>query len=115
MTAFFATTALPRGVPRANRGGGRNVESFDTSAGLSPSLKLRKAGRWVHLRRRLRWIFASLRGGGVNKLLEIGRQPFMAKLEAYYNVEKPAVAPDWAIHRLVCLRPVRLPKLQLRN
>jgi hypothetical protein len=34
-------------------------------------------------------------GGGVGKLLKIGNQAINVRTEAYYNVEKPDLAPDW--------------------
>ena len=34
-------------------------------------------------------------GGGVGKLFKIGNQPINSRIEAYYNVEKPEVAPNW--------------------
>jgi hypothetical protein len=34
-------------------------------------------------------------GGGVGKLFKIGDQAMNARMEAYYNVEKPDNAPDW--------------------
>ena len=34
-------------------------------------------------------------GGGVGKLLKIGKQAINVRTEAYYNVEKPDSAPDW--------------------
>jgi hypothetical protein len=34
-------------------------------------------------------------GGGVGKLFKIGNQAMNARMEAYYNVEKPDNAPDW--------------------
>ncbi len=34
-------------------------------------------------------------GGGVGKLFKVGEQPINAKLEAYYNVERPDGAPEW--------------------
>jgi hypothetical protein len=37
-------------------------------------------------------------GGGVSRLVKAGKRPFLVRLEAYYNVERPPVAPDWAIH-----------------
>ncbi len=36
-------------------------------------------------------------GGGVGKLFKVGEQPINAKLEAYYNVERPDGAPEWNI------------------
>ena len=35
-------------------------------------------------------------GGGFGKMFAIGSQKMNTKLEAYYNVEKPDGAPDWA-------------------
>lgn len=34
-------------------------------------------------------------GGGVGKLFKIGSQAMNARVEAYYNIEKPDAAPDW--------------------
>lgn len=34
-------------------------------------------------------------GGGVGKLLKVGKQPINVRTEAYYNVEKPDNAPEW--------------------
>lgn len=34
-------------------------------------------------------------GGGAGKLFKIGNQPINARIEAYYNIEKPDGAPDW--------------------
>ena len=34
-------------------------------------------------------------GGGVGKLLKIGKQAINVRTEAYYNIEKPDSAPDW--------------------
>ena len=42
-------------------------------------------------------------GGGIAKFLTIGIQPLMARLEAYYNIERPVGAPDWSINLLVRL------------
>ena len=36
-------------------------------------------------------------GGGVGRLFKMGEQPINAKLEAYYNVERPTGAPDWTL------------------
>ena len=36
-------------------------------------------------------------GGGVGKLLKIGSQMINLRTEAYYNVERPEVAPDWSM------------------
>lgn len=36
-------------------------------------------------------------GGGVGRMFKVGEQPINAKLEAYYNVERPDGAPDWSI------------------
>ena len=35
-------------------------------------------------------------GGGFGKLFKIGNQPINAKVQAFYNVEKPTLAPDWS-------------------
>ena len=34
-------------------------------------------------------------GGGVGKLMKFGNQPVNIRAEAYYNVERPDLAPDW--------------------
>jgi len=34
-------------------------------------------------------------GGGVGKLMKIGKQPVNLRTEAYYNVERPDLAPKW--------------------
>jgi hypothetical protein len=34
-------------------------------------------------------------GGGAGKLFKIGNQTMNARVEAYYNIEKPDGAPDW--------------------
>ena len=34
-------------------------------------------------------------GGGGGRVFKIGNQPINARLEAYYNVERPENAPDW--------------------
>ncbi len=36
-------------------------------------------------------------GGGVNKLVKIGKQPIQASLRSYYNVVKPEFGPDWQL------------------
>jgi hypothetical protein len=36
-------------------------------------------------------------GGGVGRMFKVGEQPINARLEAYYNVERPDGAPDWSI------------------
>jgi len=36
-------------------------------------------------------------GGGAGKLFKIGSQAINARLEAYYNVEKPDGAPDHSV------------------
>ena len=36
-------------------------------------------------------------GGGVGKLLKVGKQPINTQLSAYYNVEKPEFGPDWQL------------------
>jgi hypothetical protein len=40
-------------------------------------------------------------GGGISKFLMIGNQPVMARLEAYYHIERPVGAPDWSMNFLV--------------
>jgi len=40
-------------------------------------------------------------GGGIAKFLMIGNQPMMARLEAYYNIERPVGAPNWSLSFLV--------------
>ena len=42
-------------------------------------------------------------GGGLAKFLTIGNQPLMARLDAYYNVERPVGAPDWSMNFLIRL------------
>jgi hypothetical protein len=37
-------------------------------------------------------------GGGFGKMFSIGSQKMNTKLEAYYNVEKPDGAPEWALN-----------------
>ena len=37
-------------------------------------------------------------GGGVGKMFAIGSQKMNTKIEAYYNIEKPAGAPDWSLN-----------------
>jgi hypothetical protein len=34
-------------------------------------------------------------GGGFGRVFKIGNQPINARLEAYYNVERPTGAPEW--------------------
>jgi hypothetical protein len=34
-------------------------------------------------------------GGGVGKLFKIGNQAMNARVEAYYNIERPDSAPEW--------------------
>ncbi len=36
-------------------------------------------------------------GGGIGKIVKIGKQPVNAQVSAYYNVEKPEFAPDWQL------------------
>jgi hypothetical protein len=36
-------------------------------------------------------------GGGIGKLLKIGKQPVNTSVQAYYNVETPFNGPDWQI------------------
>jgi len=36
-------------------------------------------------------------GGGVGKIFRIGSQPMNAQMQAFYNVEKPAVVGDWTL------------------
>jgi hypothetical protein len=36
-------------------------------------------------------------GGGVGKIFRIGNQPMNAQMQAFYNVEKPAVVGDWTL------------------
>jgi hypothetical protein len=40
-------------------------------------------------------------GGGFAKFLTIGNQPLMARLDAYYNIEKPVGAPNWSMNFLI--------------
>jgi hypothetical protein len=42
-------------------------------------------------------------GGGVSKLTQIGGQPVLAALRAYYNVVKPEFGPDWQLQAQVNL------------
>lgn len=42
-------------------------------------------------------------GGGVSRFLYIGNQAMIVRLDAYYYVERPAFAPDWAVNLLVRL------------
>jgi hypothetical protein len=42
-------------------------------------------------------------GGGIAKFLNIGNQPLMARLDAYYNIERPVGAPDWSMNFLIRL------------
>ena len=39
-------------------------------------------------------------GGGISRFITVGDQPMMVRLDAYYNVERPAFAPDWSINLL---------------
>jgi len=48
---------------------------------------------------RNRWLVPL--GGGIGKFLMIGNQPMMARLEGYYNVERPVGAPNWSVNFLV--------------
>lgn len=34
-------------------------------------------------------------GGGAGKLFKIGKQPVNTRVEAYYNIERPMIAPEW--------------------
>lgn len=36
-------------------------------------------------------------GGGVGKIFRIGNQPVNAQIQAFYNVEKPALVGDWTL------------------
>ena len=36
-------------------------------------------------------------GAGFGKLFKIGSQPINSRILAFYNVERPAGAPDWAL------------------
>ncbi len=36
-------------------------------------------------------------GGGIGKLFKIEKQAMNARVEAYYNVERPDAAPDWSL------------------
>ena len=36
-------------------------------------------------------------GGGVGKIFRIGNQPMNGQIQAFYNVEKPAVVGDWTL------------------
>ncbi len=42
-------------------------------------------------------------GGGISKFLMIGNQPVLARIDAYYNIEKPVGAPDWSMNFVVRL------------
>lgn len=37
-------------------------------------------------------------GGGIGRMFTIGKQPINAKVEAYYNIERPSGAPDWTLN-----------------
>ncbi|MCX8021540.1 MAG: hypothetical protein N2745_02055 [Syntrophorhabdaceae bacterium] len=36
-------------------------------------------------------------GGGIGKVLNIGKQPFNIAVSGYYNIEKPEYGPDWSL------------------
>jgi hypothetical protein len=36
-------------------------------------------------------------GGGVGKVVKLGKLPVNVTLQAYYNAVKPDLAPDWAV------------------
>ena len=36
-------------------------------------------------------------GGGVGKMVTLGKLPINLQLQAYYNVESPAIGPDWSM------------------
>jgi hypothetical protein len=36
-------------------------------------------------------------GGGIGKILKIGKMPVNAQVKAYYNVEKPDNGADWQL------------------
>ena len=40
-------------------------------------------------------------GGGLSKFFFLGNQPLMARLDAYYNIERPVGAPDWSMNFMV--------------
>ncbi len=42
-------------------------------------------------------------GGGISKFLFIGNQPILARIDAYYNIERPVGAPDWSMNFVVRL------------
>ncbi len=47
-------------------------------------------------------------GGGVGKIFRIGNQPVNAQIQAFYNVEKPALVGDWTLRfQLQLLFPKR--------
>lgn len=47
-------------------------------------------------------------GGGFGRLFKIGHQPINAQLQAFYNVVKPTIGPDWSVRaQLQLLFPAR--------
>jgi hypothetical protein len=36
-------------------------------------------------------------GGGFGKIFKLGEQPINGNLQGYYNVENPAIGPDWSL------------------
>ena len=36
-------------------------------------------------------------GGGIGKILKLGKQPVNAPVRAYYNIEAPRSGPDWQL------------------
>ncbi|MGD0230935.1 MAG: neuromedin U [Syntrophorhabdales bacterium] len=42
-------------------------------------------------------------GGGVGKIFKIGKLPFNANVQAFYNVERPGIGPDWSIRGQIAL------------
>lgn len=47
-------------------------------------------------------------GGGFGRLFKIGHQPLNVQLQAFYNVVKPTIGPDWSVRaQLQLLFPAR--------
>ena len=42
-------------------------------------------------------------GGGVGKILHLGKLPLNSSIEAYYNVEKPEFGSDWTVRATLTL------------
>lgn len=36
-------------------------------------------------------------GGGVGRMMKIGKQPVDFKLQGFWNAEKPTSGPDWSL------------------